>query len=401
MQQSQNSEDALALPPEAYDPNGIRVDDLKKYYSDKWEKAARAEVVAEPVVIKGLAAHVGMTAEELGRRWSEEEIYRREGLVRALQAQMASGEITKDEFERHTTELAIELKPDIDGREEKVAPLKPPPLRDDGRKDFGIREGTRASNMAATKEHYRNAESSVVEETTAALQPLFDSLHLGKKCPVVARALCQMTHRTSASGALEGLREWLRQDDAQSRLQDVGIRMKLNQINALEKAANEAVARLATPAPTKCAVRVRCRDVELKLTLSPKLLEKPLSDGLVAPFLKAFCTRTKADVSVDDVVRVEIDGVVVDWTLPAKQLLRDAITGRALRAEAAATLLLRADEAAAAAASATDAAKKAAAEEEEARASLLARDGSGAMRKAAPPPAAPRLKSFDDYEEVD
>lgn len=73
---------------------------------------------------------------------------------------------------------------------------------------------------------------------------------------------------------------------------------------------------------------VSCFHVTLRLTLTPKLLARPLNDALVAPFLKAY--SKKAGVAgVADVAAVRVDGTEVDATLPAGSLLfgeRAAVT---------------------------------------------------------------------------
>ena len=49
--------------------------------------------------------------------------------------------------------------------------------------------------------------------------------------------------------------------------------------------------KVVVPAPTKCVVHARCGSVDLKVTLTAKFLAKPLTDVLLAPFLKAYCKR--------------------------------------------------------------------------------------------------------------
>lgn len=57
-------------------------------------------------------------------------------------------------------------------------------------------------------------------------------------------------------------------------------------------------------------VRVECNEVALKLTLTPKLLKKPLIDAVIRPYLKAYNKKQGANadpVEAEHVVRVTID----------------------------------------------------------------------------------------------
>ena len=62
----------------------------------------------------------------------------------------------------------------------------------------------------------------------------------------------------------------------------------------------------------RCACRTRCGEVELKITLTPKFLLKPLREALVEPFLKVHNKRAAAAVSWDEIACVKIDGYTVD-----------------------------------------------------------------------------------------
>ncbi len=56
--------------------------------------------------------------------------------------------------------------------------------------------------------------------------------------------------------------------------------------------------------------RVRCAEVELKLTLTPKLLGQSLREAVVLPFLKAYAKRTGgALLDADAVVSISVDGL--------------------------------------------------------------------------------------------
>ena len=204
--------------------------------------------------------------------------------------------------------------------------------------------------MVATKASHANTVSTLIAETIADLQPLFDSIDLTEKCEPVAKAMCNTCHRTWTHG-IDGLRHWKSNDhdSYHMRLQDFGIKMSIGQINDLNRAINEWKTPTAVPTPAaapspatpaaKCVVRVSCRDVKVKLTLTTKFLVKPLNDGVVVPFLKAYCQRAGVSgLTLDDVERVEIDAAIVDASAVAMALLQD---GDAVRPDAAAVIFLK------------------------------------------------------------
>jgi hypothetical protein len=53
---------------------------------------------------------------------------------------------------------------------------------------------------------------------------------------------------------------------------------------------------------------VACAGVTFKLTLSPKLLDRPFADSLVAPFLAAFNKKRNAELEVDDIEMITLEG---------------------------------------------------------------------------------------------
>ena len=69
--------------------------------------------------------------------------------------------------------------------------------------------------------------------------------------------------------------------------------------------------------------RVVCKSVELKLTLSQKLLAKPLVDSLITPFLNAFNKKAPDEppLTAAGLKRVEVDGKSVDMDAPAGEVL--------------------------------------------------------------------------------
>ena len=60
------------------------------------------------------------------------------------------------------------------------------------------------------------------------------------------------------------------------------------------------------------AARVRCGEVELKLTLTPKLLVKTLRDALVEPFLKVHNKRAPVEVTWEQLACIKVDGITLD-----------------------------------------------------------------------------------------
>jgi len=73
--------------------------------------------------------------------------------------------------------------------------------------------------------------------------------------------------------------------------------------------------------PIERIFRVRCGAVELKLTLTEKLLAKSLRDAVVSPFLRAMAKKTGAPcASAEEVIRVEVGGMAVSDALRASSL---------------------------------------------------------------------------------
>ncbi|KAL1529664.1 hypothetical protein AB1Y20_000605 [Prymnesium parvum] len=84
---------------------------------------------------------------------------------------------------------------------------------------------------------------------------------------------------------------------------------------------------IASPAENKTAAvvfRVKCDPVELKLTLTPKLLEKPLREAVVEPFLRAYRGKTRTRVASSDVARLLADGRGVSDSLIASSVAAGA-----------------------------------------------------------------------------
>lgn len=80
----------------------------------------------------------------------------------------------------------------------------------------------------------------------------------------------------------------------------------------LEPLTAEEAARLVAATAEKLAersVRVECNGTMLKLTLTPKQLQKPFKDAVLAPYLKAYSKKRGEDppLGPDDVFQVTID----------------------------------------------------------------------------------------------
>ena len=61
----------------------------------------------------------------------------------------------------------------------------------------------------------------------------------------------------------------------------------------------------------KVACRTKCGEVELKITLTPKFLVKPLREALVEPFLKVHNKRAAAPVGWEEIICIQIDGITL------------------------------------------------------------------------------------------
>ena len=88
----------------------------------------------------------------------------------------------------------------------------------------------------------------------------------------------------------------------------------------------------APDALDQIVARVRCGEVELKLTLSAKLLAKPLRAALVEPFLKVHNKRAPAAVEWDQVACIKVGGVPLPFDdLEAEVTAATALTPEALK----------------------------------------------------------------------
>ena len=77
--------------------------------------------------------------------------------------------------------------------------------------------------------------------------------------------------------------------------------------------AQKSSVQMADPKPRKVIAQVKCGEITLKLTLTAKVLAKPLKDGCITPFLGAYNKKhpDQPPLTAEALARVEIDGVVV------------------------------------------------------------------------------------------
>ena len=66
---------------------------------------------------------------------------------------------------------------------------------------------------------------------------------------------------------------------------------------------------------------VQCLSVKLKLTLTEPLLQKSLRDAVVEPFLGAYNNRAAVPLTMQELLRVEVDGAACEPSRMAGELL--------------------------------------------------------------------------------
>jgi hypothetical protein len=71
----------------------------------------------------------------------------------------------------------------------------------------------------------------------------------------------------------------------------------------------------------KVVVVVQCLSVKLKLTLTEPLLQKSLRDAVVEPFLGAYNNRAAVPLTMQELLRVEVDGAACEPSRMAGELL--------------------------------------------------------------------------------
>lgn len=89
---------------------------------------------------------------------------------------------------------------------------------------------------------------------------------------------------------------------------------------------NNPTPRNTSAAPVESvAVRVKCGDVELKLTLTQKFLAKPLRDACIEPFLRVHNKRAPEAVSWEQIKCIKLDGYALGPTVKDEGVLSSAL----------------------------------------------------------------------------
>jgi len=181
----------------------------------------------------------------------------------------------------------------------------PPPAR----QQFG---GLRHSNMAGTKGSVCRHAMTTAEVAAMDIRDVLEPIGKAKLTDRIARGLVNNMHRTWVNG-VDGLHQWKLQSHTEwaDYLQKVGLTVgdvgKLSR--EIDKHREARAPPTAPPDKVVAYVRIISRtvDVQLKLTLTAKLLARPFCDALMVPFLKAFSKKQAAETTVEDVAGVEVD----------------------------------------------------------------------------------------------
>ena len=186
------------------------------------------------------------------------------------------------------------------------------------------------SKRSNTYASLANSNLSTQAQAQLDLAPLLEEVGLAKKGEAIAKTLATQ-HRTWGN-AVNGLHDWMRADFEGWNMRMDALKISVGDMAKLKRALEK---RCRVP-PSRCAATVVCGDVKLKLTLTPKFMEKPLSDALLAPFLKAYSKKAAlaAPATVDDVATVKVDGELIDdYSAPVQKLVA--------REEAGVTIVLK------------------------------------------------------------
>ena len=177
-----------------------------------------------------------------------------------------------------------------------------------------------------------HARGSAFDEAAADIREFLVPLGLTKYTEKLTKALINNWQKTWTV-ALEGLTHWREGDrDGYSKRRDgsgktdsaekhgnaaapsltlsrlprrapglIEMGLSVGQLGEVDRALSEYNAARAPPPPPpeKVVARVRCGEVELKLTLTAKFLARSLSDALISPFLRAFDKKVGCQTAVD------------------------------------------------------------------------------------------------------
>ena len=135
--------------------------------------------------------------------------------------------------------------------------------------------------------------------------------NLEKRTEGIAKALATQ-HRTYGDAVL-GLAHWSLDDFASFDARMHELKLSVGDRAALKRALSKVIEKSKEP-PSRCAATVKCGDVTLKLSLTPKFMAKPLSDAVLAPFLKAYSKKMGVDpvLTPADIESVELEEEAIE-----------------------------------------------------------------------------------------
>jgi len=131
----------------------------------------------------------------------------------------------------------------------------------------------------------------------------------------VAHLLCVGSHKTW-SHALEGINQWCigAWEDFDQRMNKLGLTVA--ERTEIKKLGDKYVELKNRRAPSSAKVLVKCGEVQLKLTMTPKFMVKTLDVAVLKPFLGAYSKKLALDTpaTLDDVEKVQMvhDMIYVD-----------------------------------------------------------------------------------------
>ena len=190
--------------------------------------------------------------------------------------------------------------------------------------------------------HFREGKAQLPFTERQAIEDLrepFADKDLEKWTEKVAHVLCVTGHKTWGH-ALEGLNQMCMNNFEffDQRLNALG--MSVGDRTEIKRMADNYMKLKNRKPPSSAKVIVKCSDVSLKLTMTPKFMAKPMTDAILKPFLKAYSTKAGlvhgdlgTPATVDDVHKVEIvhdrafvddekdKEVVKDITAPLNKIL--------------------------------------------------------------------------------
>ena len=195
-----------------------------------------------------------------------------------------------------------------------------------GKQEFGIQ---RHSNMGGTRREERIGVLSSESQAVQDLTPWFKEKGVEKHVRKVAKALTNNSHRTYGN-AMEGLAHWKYANfEHYDNIMGGSLSLTVGDRGLITQAINAYKDHVEPPpVPTKLIIRVKCNEIELKLTLAAKFLAKPLAEALLTPFLSAYSKKAlKGPAVLGDVKRVRLGepgrpgDKIKDWTKDVASLI--------------------------------------------------------------------------------